>query len=263
VPPDPEQTSQQRLEDAVLVARRLAHLYSNVMTSILGFTEMALGQLPGSSTARRSLDVAFRGAQQGVGLTRRLHLLGCKAAKETQGVPLKPVLSRQLGRRASPGKEVEEIVDVHDSLPLIALSQEQLSAVLESLLDNAHEAVETEGRVVISARGATLRPDELAGLMGRPQAGACVCLEVADSGTGMSPEANLRLFREPFFTSKPRHHGLGLTIVHSILSVQQGGFCLTRNPAGGTVARAYLPLMGSANSAPSSNALPTDKRTKR
>lgn len=235
---------QQRLEDAVLVARRLAHVYSNVLTSIYGFVEMSLAQAPPNSTLKRYLDVAFRGAQQGVTLTQRLRLLGCKATAASVGVSLLPGLARQIGRRMVPGREVEEILDVPGGLPLLALSNEQLSAVLDVLLDNAHEALEPAGgRILIAARLVQPTEDEIRETWGRMGTGMCVCLDVTDTGPGLGSEARLRLFRQPFFTAKPRHHGLGLTILHSIVSAQQGGMMLFEPPTGGLTARVYIPIL--------------------
>jgi two-component system, cell cycle sensor histidine kinase and response regulator CckA len=234
----------QRLDDAVLVARKLAHVYSNVLTSILGFVEMSLGQAPAGSTLKRYLDVAYRGTQQGASLTQRLRLLGCKAMASAQGVSLLPALARQAGRRIIPGQRVEEVLDVPGDLPSVALSNEQLTAVLEALLDNAHEAVESQGRVTVAAKVVVLGPEDLASLAGRAVPGMYVQLDVSDTGLGLPPETRARLFQEPFFTNKPRHHGLGLTIVYSILSGQQGGLCLLDNPGGGLIARVFLPVTG-------------------
>jgi len=235
---------QDRLEDAVLVARRLAHVYSNVLTSILGFLELSQAQAAGNPTLRRYLDIAHRGTQQGVTLTQRLRLLGCRATPSATGVSLLSLIGRQAGKRSVPGKDVEEVLDLAPDLPPVALSAEQAAAVLEALLDNAHEAIEQKGRVTISARLVSLTAAELKGLWGRPAPGLHVRLDVADTGSGLGPEARARLFKEPFFSVKPRHHGLGLTIVHSILSSQHGGVCLLDNPGGGVVARVLLPVVG-------------------
>jgi C4-dicarboxylate-specific signal transduction histidine kinase len=70
-----------------------------------------------------------------------------------------------------------------------------------------------------------------------------VCLDVTDTGPGLGPETRLRLFRQPFFTAKPRHYGLGLTILHSIVSAQQGGIMLFELPTGGLAARVYIPIL--------------------
>jgi len=237
-------TEQDRLDDSIHVARRLAHVYSNVLTSILGFLEMSQTQAAGNPTLRRYLDIAYRGTQQGVALTQRLRLLGCKATPTATGVALMALIGRQAGKRSVPGKDVEEVLDVAPDLPPVAMSVEQASAVLEALLDNAHEAIEQKGRVTISARLVSVTAAELKGLWGRPAPGLHVRLEVADTGTGIGSDGRARLFKEPFFSVKPRHHGLGLTIVHSILSSQNGGVCLLDNPGGGVIARALLPVVG-------------------
>jgi len=235
---------QQRLDDAVVVARRLAHAYSNVLTSVLGFLELGLGQAPVNTTLQRYLEVALRGVNQGVGLTQRLRLLGSRTTLAAGGVSLLPVLARQAGRRAGPGQSVEEIIDVPSDLPPVALGNEQLTAVLEALLDNAHEALDGKGRVHVSAAVESLGTEKAAGLIGRAAPGLFVRLDVSDSGPGLSPEVRERLFREPFFTNRPRHHGLGLTIVYSILSGQQGALCLLDNPGGGLTVRVFLPVAG-------------------
>src|SRR5262245_62397501 len=153
--------SQRRLEDAVRVARRLAHAYSNILTSIVGFTEMGLSQVPATSPVKRYLDVVFRSAQQGVALTQRLRLLGCRVEPGATGARLHSVLARQVGRRTVAGSQVEEQMDVPADLPALALSAEQLSTLVECLLDNAYEALEGKGRVGVTARVVELAPEEL------------------------------------------------------------------------------------------------------
>ncbi len=233
---------QQRMEDAVLVARRLAHVYSNVLQSIFGFVEMSLSLAPAGSTLRRYLDVAYRGAQQGVSVTERLRLLGCQATASSLGASLLPALARQIGRRKTPERPIEELVDMPADLPAMNLSTEQITAIFDALLDNAHEALERGGRIVIAARVVSPTPDEVRQTWGRMTPGTFVRLEVTDTGPGLSPETRLRLFRQPFFSTKPRHQGLGLTIVQSIVSGQGGGVSLLDPPSGGLTARVYLPV---------------------
>jgi signal transduction histidine kinase len=236
--------NQQRLDDAILVARRLAHMYSNVLTSILGFVEMSLAQAPVNSTLKRYLDVALRGTQQGVSLTQRLRLLGSRTTFGAQGVSLLPVLARQAGRRANPEQEIQETIDVPGDLPPVALSNEQLTAILEALLDNAYEALDSKGRVSVSAALVTLGKDDLAAVLGNPLPGIFVQMDVTDSGPGLTPEVRARLFQDPFFTTKPRHYGLGLTIAYSILNGHQGGLCMLDAPGGGLTVRVFLPVAG-------------------
>jgi CheY-like chemotaxis protein len=78
-----------------------------------------------------------------------------------------------------------------------------------------------------------------------------VAVTIADEGCGLSTEAWERLFTEPFFTTKPRHQGLGLGTVFGILRCHQGGLILEPRLPRGTVVQLYLP----AASAPTPSSL--------
>ena len=69
-----------------------------------------------------------------------------------------------------------------------------------------------------------------------------VRISVTDTGPGLGAETKRLLFRQLFLTTKPRHHGLGLIIAHSIVSSQQGGLMLIEPPGGGLTARVFLPV---------------------
>jgi two-component system cell cycle sensor histidine kinase/response regulator CckA len=74
----------------------------------------------------------------------------------------------------------------------------------------------------------------------RLAAGAYVCVEIADNGTGIDPEVLPRIF-EPFFTTKrANHRGLGLALVYGIISNHGGGVAVSSQPGMGTSARVYL-----------------------
>jgi CheY-like chemotaxis protein len=87
-----------------------------------------------------------------------------------------------------------------------------------------------------------LSPADCLGLWGNVAPGPHVCVEITDTGRGLGPDAQARLFRELFFTNKPRHRGLGLATVYGVLRCHRGGFCLAARPGGGVTARVYLPL---------------------
>jgi CheY-like chemotaxis protein len=75
----------------------------------------------------------------------------------------------------------------------------------------------------------------------RLAAGAYVCVEIADNGSGIDPEVLPRIF-EPFFTTKGKNHrGLGLALVYGIITNHGGGVAVSSQPGMGTSARVYLP----------------------
>jgi signal transduction histidine kinase/CheY-like chemotaxis protein len=235
--------AQQRwLEEAALWTRRLAHDYGNVLTSILGYTELSLSQVSDSSPVRRYLNEVYCGAQQGAVLTDRLRLFARRPTPSPQATPLAPVFAEQQVRWRSAGPGVELNLDVPANLPPVALAWDALRDLFGPLLDNAREASEPKGRVTVTARLGRLSSVEGLALWGSVRPGPHVCIEISDTGSGLSPDAEKKLFREPFFTNKARHRGLGLATVYGVLTSHRGGFRLLPGWQGGLTARVYLPL---------------------
>lgn len=240
---DPEKEhSQHRLEDAVHVARQMAHVYSNILTSVVGFLELSLQQIPPTSALKRYLEIAFQGAQQGVAFTQRVRHIGCKAAAPRGGTPLHGLLQGLAGKHTTLEKKVTEVFQLEDDLPPVDISGEQLHAVLTALLDNAHESLDGPGEVRVKGTVEDLVEENLGELWGTPQPGRHVRLDVRDTGRGLNADARAKLFRVPFFTNKLRHYGLGLTLVQSVLHSQHGGARFRENPEGGLTVSIFLPV---------------------
>jgi signal transduction histidine kinase len=95
---------QRRLEEAALVTRRLAHDYGNVLTSILGFTELSLAQAPGETPLKRYLGEIHRAVQVGAQLTNRLRLFARRPAPSGQAVRVSDILATEQSRAAAGGR---------------------------------------------------------------------------------------------------------------------------------------------------------------
>jgi CheY-like chemotaxis protein len=131
----------------------------------------------------------------------------------------------------------------------------QWSQILINLSVNARDAMPCGGTLAVTT--SNVSDEDLAAnplLHGTPH----VLVSVTDSGSGMTPEVRARLF-EPFFTTKElgRGTGLGLAVVHGIVT-QSGGHIEVDSTLGeGTTFRLYvpaLPLKGASLA-------PTDERT--
>ena len=241
---------QRRLEDAALVTRRLAHDYGNVLTSILGFTELSLSQLPGDSPLKRYLVEVHRGCQQGALLTQRLRLFARQGSPSAHAGVLAAAVAEQRSRLASWSRDIDFRLEATADLSPVALSPDQLHELLSPLLDNACESIAGRGRVTLTARPVRLEERECLELWGAAEPGPFVRVDVSDTGGGLAAEARGRLFREPFYTNKPRHRGLGLAIAYGILRSHRGGIRLEDNPGGGVTASLFLPVAVPAVEAP-------------
>jgi nitrogen fixation/metabolism regulation signal transduction histidine kinase len=103
-------------------------------------------------------------------------------------------------------------LSVDDGLPAVRIDRGQMDQVLINLIKNAAEAIEQHGRIEISAR----------------RADGGISLSIADTGTGLAEDVKRSLFT-PFFTTKKRGQGLGLTLVREILT--QHGFAFSLDSA--------------------------------
>jgi signal transduction histidine kinase len=236
--------SQQRLEDAALAVRRVAHDYGNVLTGILGFAELALKQMSVNHPATGYLAEIVRSAQQAERLTNQLRLLSRRHWTLNQPARLAEVAASEAERIREKFPTICLAIDLVDGLPHLSLDSEPVRHVLGQLLDNAAEAVIKGGKVCLRARVVQFQERDCAELLGNARPGSFVEVAVEDSGCGLSAEVRERLFVEPFFTTKSQRRGYGLYIVFGVLQSHGGGFRIdSLLPSGGTVARAYLPTV--------------------
>src|SRR5205085_3743659 len=128
---------QQRLEDAAVVVGRLAHDFNNVLTSVLGFTELSLTHLSPGGSQRKLMSEVFAAAQQGSHLTSQLSLF---STRRTVSQDSTTFLSFPLGAAAKHWREawgdaITLEVVVPPDLPALAADAESLRIILDKLAD--------------------------------------------------------------------------------------------------------------------------------
>ncbi len=234
---------QQRLEDAAVVVARLSHDFGNVLTGIMGFTELGLAQLTPGSPAFQRIQEVFHAAEQGVHLISRLHGISQRSPRSSRPTFLAAVVAEEASRlRTAWGTGVTLHVAVSADLPPVAVDLASLRQILIALLDNARQAIDGAGTVTLRAERFEATVAECLDVLGDLAPGPCVRLTVTDTGPGFSADARRRVFAEPFYSSKPRHRGMGLAGVYGQMRVYGGGLRLAHPKAGGAEVQVYLPL---------------------
>ncbi|HYE03228.1 MAG TPA: CHASE domain-containing protein [Phycisphaerales bacterium] len=144
------------------------------------------------------------------------------------------------------GKGVGLDADLPAALPAVALPPHQLTQAVLNLVTNAGDAVRAAGR-----EGGTVRLWAAAG------AGSTVRIGVTDDGTGMTEEVRARAL-EPFYTTKTRRlsTGLGLSLVHGIVTSAAGELAIETEPGRGTTVTLTLPAARAPDAAARGPALP-------
>ena len=120
-----------------------------------------------------------------------------------------------------------------DPVPPVAGDEERLRQVLVNFGLNALEAVRDGGLVRVSCR-------ESSPASGRPDDPRQVSILIDDDGPGVPAESRDRIF-EPFFTTKAKGSGLGLSIVHAIVTQHGGKITVSESPEGGARFSLELP----------------------
>ena len=121
--------------------------------------------------------------------------------------------------------DVEMVVDAGPNAPEILADEGQMKQVFMNLIKNAGEAMPDGGTLTVRTR----------------REGPMLRIDVSDTGCGISPENQARLFRE-FFTTKERGYGLGLHIVNTIVE-RHGGTIQVKSEIGkGTTFTLHLPI---------------------
>jgi signal transduction histidine kinase len=124
-------------------------------------------------------------------------------------------------------------------LPAIDGDAHQLRQLFGNLVINAFEALNGTGHVSVAARHVPVPPDSLGRVA--PAGAGTVQIDVTDDGPGVPEDVRDRIF-SPFFTTKPRGSGLGLSIVRKIVDAHDGRIDLHVGPMGGTRFRVTLPV---------------------
>jgi signal transduction histidine kinase/CheY-like chemotaxis protein len=230
----------ERLHRAAHVASRLSHDFGNLLTSILGFSELALNQVAQGTVAHRYLSEVWDVARGGAEWLKNLNFFCRRSRPEVTPCGLPGALAEEEAR-LGPQTSAPWQANLPDDLPALACDAESLRHALRQVLDNAREATAGGGIVGLAARAVELNASQTKAFLGNPPAGRFVEIVVTDSGPGVSADVRDRLWNELFLSSKPRHRGLGLMMTYGIVRCFGGGLQIAPGATGGTEVRLLFP----------------------
>jgi signal transduction histidine kinase len=258
-----EISTHKRMQEQLAQARRMqavgkltggvAHEVNNMMTVVIGFGRFVLLELAPDHPQRHDVEQMVQAAARAAGMTQQLLAFSRQQVLRPSVIELErlvedlaPLLRQLLG--------VDKTLDLRHSPERLEVFADvsQLEQVLVNLVANARDAMGPGGRVTIE----TAR-QELGEIYARSHPdvevvpGPYAVLMVTDTGVGMSPSTQARVF-EPFYTTKAMGEGtgLGLATVYGIVK-QSGGYVWLYSEVGlGTTVKVYLPLTSSRASSP-------------
>ena len=237
--------ARQKLESMGLLASGIAHDFNNLLGGILASSELALSAPAVEPGVEEELQRIRTASVRGSEIVRELMIYGAKENPVFEPVNVSLVIEDILQLiKVSISKQVTLQLDLAKGLPPAYANPAQLRQIVMNLVTNASEAIgDQQGLIRIGLERVRLtRDSELTDPTNLPK-GDYLKLEVSDTGSGMSPEVQFRIF-DPFYSTKQAGRGLGLAVVHGILRSHGGAINVISAPGQGTTIRVFLPYAG-------------------
>jgi two-component system, cell cycle sensor histidine kinase and response regulator CckA len=232
----------QKMEAIGRLAAGTAHDFKNVLTIILGQSQLLMREKDLSTSQRAKLERIQSAADQARSIILRLLAFSRKQELKPQLLDLttsvnamKPMLEPLLG------KNIKFVMRCEPHPGLCEVDANSLEQVIINLVINARDAMPDGGRVTVSTANLNVTQENAILHPGVPQ-GDYVLLTVTDSGVGMTEETRQHLF-EPFFTTKKAGEGtgLGLSTCYGTIHQSGGHIIVHSEPGKGSSFQVYLP----------------------
>lgn len=216
------------------LAAGVAHQLNNPLSSVLLFSDILLRECPPDDPRRADLETIVNETKRCRGIVAALLDFARQNEVVAQPTNLNALVDHvlEIERRRGGDVPITFVTELDPHLPEIEADPAQLHEVLVNLVNNAIEAMPDGGRLTVRTRSA---PPGM------------VLLEVSDTGVGIPPEDQAKLF-VPFFTTKPigKGTGLGLAIVYGIVKMHRGQITVRSQAGAGATFTVKLPVRLSA-----------------
>lgn len=232
----------QKLEAVGQLSGSFAHDFNNLLTAIVGFGELLENEIQHSPSALQHLAEIRRAANRAGNLTHQLLAFGRRQVLIPRLMDLNEVLNTMgdVLRRVL-GKDINLEVIEEPRLWSVYVDPGQIQQVILNLAVNSRDAMPQGGTLCIETTNVEL-DEHYAAQQADLDPGAYVMLTVRDTGRGIRPEDQNRIF-DPFFSTKPASvgTGLGLSAVYGILKQSHGYLNVFSEPGRGTTVNVFLP----------------------
>jgi PAS domain S-box-containing protein len=231
----------QKMEAIGTLAGGIAHDLNNILSPIIGYSELLVEAAAGNSDEKRSLGMILSAAHRAKDLVSQILVFSRRMESEKKVFDPRPIARdvMKLIRSTVPSNiRIQE--SFSDDAGLIAGDPSQIHQVLLNLCINAGQAMPNGGTLEVKTEKVKLAGAKA--LFGKELHGAYLRLEVADTGEGMDEETLSHIF-DPFFTTKDvgTGTGLGLSTVFGTVQAHDGGLRVSSRLGKGTTFEVFLP----------------------
>lgn len=225
------------------LAGGVAHDFNNQLAGVLGYAELLVEEL----TDPRLISYAgniIKASNRAAELTSNLLAFGRKGKNRNVPIKVSEVIGEVVSMlERSIDKRIVIIQKLNAPLAEICGDPTQIYNVLLNLGINARDAMPDGGELAYETDVVSLDQAAIDHQLLEVSPGDYICISVLDSGVGMSPEVQRRIF-EPFYTTKPecKGTGLGLSSVYGTVKTHNGAIHVNSQLGQGSAFRMYFPV---------------------
>jgi signal transduction histidine kinase len=215
------------------MAAGIAHELNNPLTTVTGFSELVLEDLPPDFAYRTELEMVSREAHRASDVVRRLLDFSRQGERTRTRADLNEVVNDviALTRHLIQTNNVGLSLQLEENLTWVSIDRNQMKQVLLNLIHNALQAMPKGGDLLVGTTAVSREERNW------------VTMSVTDSGVGILPADQIRVF-EPFFTTKGDRGGtgLGLSVTYGIITDHGGTIEISSEPNKGSTFTVWLPI---------------------
>ena len=234
----------QKMEAMGTLAGGIAHDFNNILAAIMGYTEIALLEIPEEGEAmRRDLNEVLKAGHRAKDLVAQILAFSRKTEQEQIPLSLHVIVKEALKLlRASLPSTIEIRQNIPSDLGTVMADATQMHQVLMNLCTNAKHAMGEKGGVLTVELAPVDMGEEQMVRFPDLRPGPYLRLSVQDTGYGIDLATMERIF-DPYFTTKEKGEGtgLGLSMVHGIVTNHGGVIDVRSQPGKGSTFQVYLP----------------------
>lgn len=234
----------QKLETIGTLAGGVAHDFNNILTPILGYSDMAKIHLDATNPARDDIEQVIQAAHRAKDLVKQILAFSRQGEQERRPYQIQVIIKEALKlMRASLPSTIQIQEKIDPKCDAVLCDPTQVHQIVMNLCTNAYHAMRDQGESLEVCLKTVEADSEFPCLHVNLKAGKYLRLTVTDGGVGMDRATIERIF-EPFFTTKGAGEGtgLGLSVVHGIVTAHGGGISVYSELNVGTTFQIYFPV---------------------
>ena len=233
----------QKMEAIGTLAGGIAHDFNNILAAMIGYTELARGDVPKHTRTHSNLEEVYKAGLRARDMVQQIVTFSRKRDEEKMSLRISPIIKEALKLlRASLPATIEIRQKIDSESDTILGDPTQIHQVLVNLCTNAEYAMREHGGVLevrlteeqFDAGARSQHPDL--------KPGPYVRLTVSDTGCGIDSKIVDRIF-DPHFTTRQLSEGtgMGLPVVHGIVKSHGGSITVSSTPDKGTTFDVFFP----------------------